>query len=76
MRPGKGLFKVASWILGITTLLAFLPANVSAHPLDLSGVGRFGDKVTHIAQDIGKTLSEMKINFDSMNISFLELKKK
>jgi hypothetical protein len=62
MRPGKGLFKVASWVLGITTLLAFLPGNVSAHPVDLSGVGRFGNKLTHIAQDIGKTLSELQTN--------------
>jgi hypothetical protein len=62
MRPGKGLFKVASWVLGITTLLAFLPGNVSAHPVDLSGMGRFGNKITAIAGDIGKTLSELKTN--------------
>ena len=62
MHSGRGMLKVTSWILVIAVLAAFLPANVSAHPLDLSGVGRFGQKVAKIAGDAGKTLSELKIN--------------
>jgi RHS repeat-associated protein len=56
------MLKVTSWILVIAVLAAFLPANVSAHPLDLSGVGRFGQKVAKIAGDAGKILSELKTN--------------
>ena len=67
MRPGKGMFKVFSLVTVLTIMLAFLPANVSAHSIDLSGVSRFGDKVAQIARDTGKTLSELTVNLATGN---------
>ena len=49
----------------ITFILTFLPSNVSAHPLDLNGVPRFGNKIEQIAKDVGKTLSGIKIKLGS-----------
>jgi hypothetical protein len=62
MHSGKGMFKVLSWVVALAIMLAILPANVSANPVDLGGFGRFGNKVTQIAGDIWGTLSDIKIN--------------